>query len=488
MARLSLRRKKPKSTPTRQVTGTSYSAKGSVDIGKADMQEIGSSAGLTLRDPVPALGTDVQAAQTYTKMARSDASVRTSLRAGKAPVLGGYYFVEPASDDPLDLAIAEFVDFNILHGMTTTFLKILEQTLKFFETPKGNSVFELVWEDREWAPTVNAGGANRRVYTMLRKLAYRPPTTISGFTYDDNGGPTGITQNAIRADGTVDRDVPIPIEKLVIFTFDPEGGGIEGTSVLRSAYRNWFYKDKLYSIDAVQKERHGIGVPDVTVQPNASAEEKKLAGEMAKNLRTNEFAFSVHPPNIEVKFLELSGQPVNALESAMHHDTQIMKNVLVQFINAGLDSSGGGRATSATALDTFLKSMKYVASTICGCWNSYVIPPLVAYNFKTDKFPELKVRGIGEAKDLQMFAAAIANLVDKGVLTVDEETENWARDIVMLQVLKVPVLPHLRKIMQHLQMVAILLLTVMLHHRQVRNLLEELVRAIRPELFNALES
>lgn len=427
---MAFRRKKPKSTPTRQVTGTSYVAKGAVAPQSADLNEVGSSAGIVLRDPVPALGNDFQAQQTYTKMVRGDASVRISLRAGKAPVLGGYYFVEPASNDPVDLAIAEFVDFNIFHGMTTTFLKILEQTLKFFETPKGNSVFELVWEDREWAPRFSTSGANRRTYTMLRKLAYRPPSTISAYTYDDNGGPTGITQNAIRADGTIDRDVPIPINKLVIFTFDPEGGGIEGTSVLRSAYRNWFYKDKLYAIDAVQKERHGIGVPDVTVQPNATDKDKKLAGEMAKNLRTNEFAFSVHPPSIEVKFLELSGQPVNALESAMHHDTQIMKNVLVQFINAGLDSSGGGRATSATALDTFLKAMKYVASSICGCWNDYVIPPLVAYNFNTDKFPQMKVRGIGEAKDLQMFAAAISNLAQQGVLTVDEETENWARDVI----------------------------------------------------------
>jgi hypothetical protein len=421
---------KRKSTPTRQKTGTSYVAKGAVLPPPKTDQEIGSSAGLTIRDPVPALGTSNAAARTYTQMARSDSSVRVGLRAGKAPVLGGRYYIEPLSDDPLDQVIAEFVQFNVFEGMTITFLKVLEQTLKFFETPKGNTVFEKVWEEREWVPKHSVGGANRRTYTMLKKLGYRPAATITEYMTDDNGGPAGIKQNAIRADGTVDRDLEIDISKLVIFTFDPEDGGIEGTSILRSAYRNWYYKDRLYSIDAVQKERHGIGVPDITVQPNASEKDKKLANEMAKNLRTNEFAFSVHGPNIEVAFLELKSQPVDALASAMHHDNQIMKNILVQFLNAGIDSSGGGRATSATAFDMFLKAMKYVAQSICDGWNMYVIPSLVAYNFNTDRFPQMKVRGIGEAKDLQMFAAAISNLAKQNVITLDTEFENWVREIL----------------------------------------------------------
>jgi hypothetical protein len=124
----------------------------------------------------------------------------------------------------------------------------------------GFAVFEPVWELREWAPKKTTPNANRRKYTMLRKLAVRPATTITEFMYDDNGGPLGVKQQAISADGNT-KEVEIPIEKLVIFTFDKTGGNLEGESILRSAYPHWFYKKVLYDIDAIQKERHGIGIP-----------------------------------------------------------------------------------------------------------------------------------------------------------------------------------------------------------------------------------
>lgn len=417
---------KKSKNPTRQTTGTSYSSKGAATLKPADLQEHGSSRSSQLRDVVPALGNDFQAALTYTGMTRSDASVRSSLRAGKTPVLGAEYFMEPFSKDPEDLAINEFVDFNIFSGTTITFLKTLEQVLKMYESPKGNSVFEPAWEIREWAPKLSTPGANRRNYTMLRKLGYRPSSTITEFMYDDNGGPAGVKHNAQRADNTIE-EVEIPIDKLVIFTFDPDGGGIEGTSILRSAYRHWFYKDHFYKIDGVQKERHSIGVPYAELQPGFDDDDKAFANEMLRNLRTNERGYFLTTTMVKVGFAELTGLIVNPLESAMHHDTQIMKNILVQFLNAGVDSSGGGRATSATAFDMFLKAMEYVANTICACYNMYVIPQLVAYNFKTDRFPKMKVRKVGQAKDLALFANAMANLKAKGAITFDTDTENWLR-------------------------------------------------------------
>lgn len=426
MARLripKLRRGDPRSP----VTGTSYTATGSTKPQTANYTELGSQQGTRIQDPVPGLGVRQQAVVTYTKMVRSDASVRVSLRAGKAPVLGAEYYVEPYSDDPQDLAIAEFVEHNLFNGMSTPYLRFIEQALKMYEN--GFSAFEEVWEQREWAPKKSTPGANRKQYTMLRKLAVRPATTISKFTYDDNGGPLEMEQTAIDSEGKA-KQVTIPIDKLVVFSFDQDGGDIEGNSILRSAYPHWYYKDHLYKIDAIQKERHGIGVPEVELQPGYGEADRLIAHQLASNLRTNEKAYIVRTTMMKVGFAELQGQLVNALESAQHHDTMIMKNIMVQFLNAGVDSSGGGRATSATAMDMFLKAMKYVANVICDCINMYVVPKLVGYNFDTDRFPKLSVRNIGETKDLQMFAAAMKNLIDVNAITVDDATENWIRDQV----------------------------------------------------------
>lgn len=416
--------RKKDSTPTRQVTGTSYTATGADNVKPVSFQEIGSQKSTAIVDPIPEVGTATQATRTYLKMVRDDASVRVSLRAGKAPVLGAEWFIDPYSDDPQDLAIAEFVEFNLFNGMTTPWVRVIEQILTMYET--GRSIFEPVWELREWAPRKTSAGANRRQYTTLRKLAFRPASTISRIDYDDNGGPIQIIHNAIGKNGQP-KEVKIPIEKSVIFVFDSQDGGLEGMSILRSAYKHWYYKNELYKIDGIQKERHGIGVPRAKIMPGASKGDIDMATELVRNLRTNEYAYIVSPSTIEIDFAELSGNPVDVLKSALHHDNMIMKNIMVQFLNLGSDSSGGGRATGATSMDMFLKSMRHVANSICDGTNLYLIPNMVAYNFPTDRFPQLRVRGVGETKDMQMFASALNNLAQNDLITIDEATEQWVR-------------------------------------------------------------
>jgi len=417
---------KLKAEPRKQVTGTSYDAKPAIAPAPNSYSEIGSQTASQIRDIVPELATRFQQVQTYKKMKRSDASVRSSLRAGKSPVLGAEYYIEPFDESPEAMAVAEFVGFNLFNAPTVPWLINLSNAMTALEN--GSATFEPVYELREWAPKLSQPTANRRKYTMLRKLGFRPASTIASYNYDDNGGPEGITQNAIQKDGKV-KKVDIPIEKLVIFTFEGEDNGLEGESILRSSYQNWFYKTTLYKIDAIQKERHGIGVPDVEIQAGASEGDKKLAHQMARNLRTNEFSYIVRPPTLKVGFAKPEGNLVNALESANHHDDMIMKNILVQFLNMGLGSGGGGRATSATAADIFLKAMSYIANLWCESLNLYLIPRLVAYNYQTDKFPKLKVKNIGETKDFQMWTAGIRNLMDGGILTYSHETEQYVRKV-----------------------------------------------------------
>lgn len=412
-------------TPRKQVSGTSYSASGAVPVPKNSLSEVGSSRVSRIQDPVPELSNRNQELQTYRKMIRGDVSVRSSLRAGKASILGAEFFIDPYSTNVEDQVIWEFVSDNIFSGGNLPWNKTLEAIVRFLEN--GFSVLEEVYELREWSPRQTSPTANLKQYTMLKKLGERPARTVTDFVYDDNGGIKAIKQNAIGADNRP-KEVTIPIEKAVIFTFEGEGG-VEGESILRPAYRSWYYKDKLYTIDAIQKERHGMGVPEVEIMPGASKKDRELANELAANLRTNERGFIVRPSTLTVGFAKLEGNLVNALESALHHDNQIMKNVLVQFINMGIESSGGGRATGATAFDMFMKAMRYIANSICGYFNLYTIPRVVAYNFPTNRFPQMGVRNIGETKDFQMWSAGIRNLMDAAGITPDMPTEQYLRKI-----------------------------------------------------------
>lgn len=408
----------------RKVTGTTLTASPAVKVPSDVMAEYGSSRGSFLPDVVPQLVNRNLAIRTYNSMIRTDVSARISLRAGKAPIVGGQYYFQPYDDTEFSAQLAEFAAENIFLAPSRPWLLVLQDILRMFEY--GSTVMEPVFELREWAPKRTTPGANRKQYTMIRKIALRPANTITTFNYDNNGGPLSVTQSAIQADNST-KQVELPIEKLLIFTFEGEGANLEGASILRPAYEHWFYKRQLYKIDAIQKERHGVGVPDIQLPPGASAKDKKVAHELGRNLHTNEFAYIVRPTGFSVGFAELQGQLVDVLASATHHDLQIMKNVLIQFIDPEARSNRGSAAVSA---DIFLKSMRYIASLICSYINLFLVPQIIGYNFNTDQFPTLKVRNIGEVKDIQMWAAAVSNLANNEVITIDDDTEDYVRDVM----------------------------------------------------------
>lgn len=395
-----------------------------------------SEVGVTSVNPalieyVPELRTRMTATRTYDMMIRNDAQVRATLRATKIPILGGQWFIEPFDQSNEAKDIAEFVEDNLMLNYNMSWTSFLEEVLRMEDY--GCSIFEKVWEYADWTPRSGSSRKPRRML-MLRKLAPRSPFTIKEFVYDVNGGPNGIVQilpatGDTRASISTGREVNIPIEKLVIFTYDKVGGNLEGQSLLRTAYKHWYYKEKLYKIDAIQKERHGLGVPDIGLPPGYTDNDKAFAAELGRNIRTNDKAYIVRPPGWEVGFAEVKGNLVNALESAQEHDLMLARNVLVQFINAGAGASGGAaRSSTATMADLFLKSLRHLANLTVDTLNLYCVRQLVNLNFNTRKYPTVGVRQLGDTKDLQTLSAALLNAQTAGLITGDSETEDWLRD------------------------------------------------------------
>jgi hypothetical protein len=387
------------------------------------VNELGSSRATPIQELVPELASPFTRTQTYAKM-MNDAGVDVSMRVWKTPALGADYYVEPYSSRQEDVDAAEFIEANLFGGLASPFLNSIEDILKMCED--GYSVLYKVHENRNWAP--KRSGSNGKTYTMLKKLGVRPASTISVITYDDNGGPVSLTHNAINGANQVS-EVVMDISKLIVFTLNRRGGDLTGKSMLRTAYPHWYYKTHAYKIDAIQKERHGIGVPRGKLMPGYTQEDVDAMRVLLRNLRTNEESFMLLTPNVEVDFAELSGNLVDVLGTAGHHNTMILMNVMAQFLTLGVEGSGGGRATSGAQTDIFTKSVKYIANYICEQFNMYCIPELIVWNFKTTNFPKLKVRSIGDTRDLQMFASAISNLLAQDALTGDEATENWLREV-----------------------------------------------------------
>lgn len=345
----------------------------------------------------------------YDHMRRSDGQVRATLRLIKTPVLAARWYMEPGDDKKQSEKIAKFVEDCFFKYMSASWPQVLIETLGMLD-------FGFYGFEKVFAEKVIKG--ERRI--IWQKLAPRHPIDTYKFEYDPHGGPISVEMNA-RPDQA--ETYHIPMKKMLVFTFEKEGGDMEGISILRSAYKHWFYKENLYKIDAIQKERHGIGIPVIKLPPGFKASDAKLADEIGRNLRTNEKAHIVLPPNWEILMLKLEGQPVDALASADHHDLMIARNVLGQFIN-------NMRGTTQEEQQTlFLKATRYIAEIVRDVFNKYAIPELVDYNFpKVENYPELKVRRIGDTVDWRAISFAIRNLVGAGIIIPDDPLEKWVRD------------------------------------------------------------
>jgi len=351
--------------------------------------------------------------QKFEKMRKSDSQVRATLRLVKTPVLSARWYVNPASQARKDKKIAEFVSNCLFTWQEVTWPQLMNDILIMMDF--GFSAFVKQWTEKRISR-----GQTRVVW---KQLSPRHPLLVQNFFYTDQGEPDYFTMSDPNAKYGL---IEIPIERTLVFTFDKEGGDFEGTSVLRTAYQNWYYKQNLYKVDAIQKERHGIGIPLIYLPPGFSDADKTLADEIGRNLRTNEKAHVVLPFNWKIEMLKLEGNLTNALESAEHHDLMIARNVLGQFINS---NASGGNASAADQVLLFQKATRYVADIIRDVFNKWAIPELVDFNFAgVDAYPELRVRRIGDTQDWRTMSFAIRNFIGAGALTPDDAMEGWIRD------------------------------------------------------------
>jgi phage gp29-like protein len=356
----------------------------------------------------------------YHKMKRSDGQVHGLLRLAKTPILAARWYVAPPTVEGKklrrkDRQMAEFVHNSLFHYQTSSFPQMLSEGLEHLTY--GFYAFEKVWEFRR------VKGKER---VVLKKLAPRHPLDVDHFEYDAHGGPTGLVQ---YADGD---EIFLPIGDLIVFTNEMEGQDMEGVSMFRPAYKHWYYKEQMYKVDAIQKERHGIGIPVIKLPPSYTPQDKAYAQELGRNLRTNENAHVVLPPMWELMMLKLEGHIVDPLATAEHHDKLMARAVLGQFLN--VDTAG---TSIEEFMDLFLKSSRFVADQMRDVINKHVIPELINFNFdkvEPEDMPELRVRRLGDTVDWRTISFALRNLVGAGIIVPDDRLEEWIREEMDLPV------------------------------------------------------
>ncbi|VXB75472.1 phage portal protein family protein [Pseudoclavibacter sp. 8L] len=372
----------------------------------------------------------------YDKMRREDSQVGSVLRAVTMPIRSTSWMIDPAGarDEVVDL-VATDLGLPVKgreegEGMPLRtrgkFSWDEHLRLALLELPHGHSIFEQVYRAEN--------GKGR-----LSKLAWRPPRSISKFDVERDGGLAAIEQH-----GLISGDVRIPIDRLVVYVNEREGGNWVGNSLLRTAYKNWLLKDRMLRAQALTVERNGLGVPVYTgaaALDKASMEqidewqksEKEAGLTLATGFRAGDAAGASIPNGATLELKGVTGDLPDTDKPIRYHDEQIARAVLAHFLNLGTET--GSWALGSTFANFFTDSLNAVAKHIADVTQQHVVEDLVDLNWgPTERAPRLVAATIGEEQPAT--AEAIKALIDCGALTPDPKLEAYLRMRYQLPVME----------------------------------------------------
>lgn len=90
-----------------------------------------------------------------------------------------------------------------------------------------------------------------------RKLPIRAQETLYQWEYDDEDNLKGMTQMPPPSYNLY----TIPIEKALLFRTKSRKDNPEGRSILRNAYRSWYFKRRIQEVEGIGIERDLAGLP-----------------------------------------------------------------------------------------------------------------------------------------------------------------------------------------------------------------------------------
>lgn len=303
----------------------------------------------------------------------------------------------------------------MFNRMEHTFDDYLRQALTML--PNGFSLFEKVYKEE--------GG---KIY--IKKMAMRLARSVWSWNRDKETGEVGITQFLQMNDEDKPANIDIPANKLIRFTFRQEGDNYEGVSILRSAYKHWYIKDTLYKLDVVKHEKQAIGIPVITLPDGHDDDDAAEAEAILENLRANEKTFVILPgQDWKFEFANMSGSVIDPEKTIQHHNREISKNILAQFMELGASNSSGSYALSENQQDFFMLSLTAIAKQFAETNNRLLIRELVDMNYEMgedQEYPTLCFNKLGDV-DIQTVSSALSTLASGGLITPDEDLEEHVR-------------------------------------------------------------
>lgn len=371
----------------------------------------------------------------YSEMSDNDDVAGAILFAIEMLVRQAAWNVEPGGCTAKDREAAEFVK-SCMDDMQDTWIDTIAEILSFLTY--GWSFHEIVYK-RRMGKTKNLKTRSKYSDGLIgwQKLPIRAQETLYQWEYDNEDNLLGMTQMPPPDYGTF----TIPVEKALLFRTKSRKNNPEGRSILRNAYRPWYFKRRIQEIEGIGIERDLAGLPvlhgpedldlwDDSIDMNVSI--RSSLEEMVRNIRRDEMEGVVLPHGFELELLSSGGTrqfDTNAIID--RYDTRIAMTVLADFIFLGHQQTGSF-ALSSDKTELFAVAIGAFLDIICQTFNSQGIPALIDINGQhfagiTD-YPKMTHGDIEDA-DITKVSGFIKDMTGIGVLVPDDGLEDYIRQV-----------------------------------------------------------
>lgn len=277
----------------------------------------------------------------------------------------------------------------------------------------------------------------------------------TGTTMGVNAGNVPALYNISAAQARAAGDVlgqggvfTVPIEKALLFRTTTSRGNPEGRSLLRNAYRPWFFKKRIEEIEAIGIERDLAGLPVAWLDPryfspSATADETALYNtvkQIVANIKRNEMEGVLFPliyddkgnKTIDLELMSSGGQRQFDTDKIIaRYNQQIAMSVLADFLMLGHEQVGT-QSLGVSKIDLWMMAVESVAKSIASVVNKYAVPRLLKLNGLDAENPPELVFGDVKQVDLQGLGTFLKSMCDAGIVVPDQTLEEYIRDLINL--------------------------------------------------------
>lgn len=371
----------------------------------------------------------------YNEMSENDDIVGAILFAIEMLIRQCSWNVEAGGGTGKDKEAADFVK-SCMDDMQDTWIDTISEILSFLTY--GWSFHEIVYK-RRMGNTKDQRTRSKFKDGLIgwQKLPIRAQDTLYQWEYDNQDNLLGMTQMPPPHYGMF----TIPIEKALLFRTKKRKGNPEGRSILRNAYRSWYFKRRIQEIEGIGIERDLAGLPVVYAPENFDLWDENIPNNviarnhlesMVRNIRRDEMEGVVLPHGYKFELLSTGGtRQFDTNVIINRYDTRIAMTVLADFIILGHEKTGSW-ALSSDKTELFAVAIGAFLDIICETFNSQGIPTLIDMNGQhfsgITAYPKMTHGDIEDA-DITKVSAFIKDMTGIGVLVPDDGLEDYIRQV-----------------------------------------------------------